>query len=95
MAITSYLGDGIKSIQRGTVTMDGVSAAGATITAVNMTKSILSVHGTGIIKVSSAVTATRSFQIAFTSSTQLSITSQLGGVTDATGTAMWQVVEYY
>lgn len=95
MGITSYVGDGIKSIQRGTVTIDNMNSNSVTITAVNTSRCILSVTGTGIINSGGSVAATRSFQIVLSSSTQVTITSQMGTGTTVTGTAAWQVVEYY
>lgn len=101
MAVKSYLGDGIKSIQRGTVSLDGLGTATVTITSVNTARSILFTSGTGILRNGTAATdilSTRAVQGVLTSATQVSITSQAGGLsgtTNVTGTAAWQVVEYY
>jgi hypothetical protein len=84
----------IKSVQRGTVSLDGTNAAIASITSVNITKSVLIVSGTGLISVGGTVTAARSFQITFDSATQIRIAAQAGTGTTVTGTASWQVIEY-
>ena len=94
MAISSLKNSTIKSIQRGTVSLDGTNAAIASITSVNITKSVLIVSGTGLISVGGTVTAARSFQITFDSATQIRIAAQAGTGTTVTGTASWQVIEY-
>lgn len=83
----------IKSIQRGTVSLDALNNATVTISSVEMTKSFLVVSGTGIISTTTPATA-RTFQIVFLSETQIRISAQLGTGTTATGTAAWQVIEY-
>jgi hypothetical protein len=83
----------IKSIQRGTVSLDALNNATVTISSVDITKSILLVSGTGIISITNPVLS-RTFQIVFLSNTQIRISAQLGTGTTATGTAAWQVIEY-
>lgn len=84
----------IKSIQRGTLTLDATNTATATITAVDTTKSVLLVSGTGIINSGTTPLAARTFQAVFLSDTQVRITAQQGSGTTTTGTAAWQVIEY-
>lgn len=94
MGIFSLKKGAIKSIQRGSVSVAGVSTVAVTITEVNANKCVLSVFGTGKIQNGSQFTS-RSFQISLSSATQITITSNNFGFTDNTGTATWQVVEYY
>lgn len=95
MGITKLKNSVIKSIQRGTVSLDAINGVTVDITAVDISKSALLVSGTGIISVSSSVAAARSFQIAFLNDSQIRITSQVGVGTTVTGTAAWQVIEYH
>lgn len=84
----------IKSIQRGSVSVAGLGSVSVTIGEVDGNKSVLSVFGTGKIQNGTQFTS-RSFQINLTASNQITITSNNFGFTDNTGTATWQVVEYY
>lgn len=84
----------IKSIQRGTVSFDSINSVNIDISRVNMDKSFLAVNGTGIINLTNPISS-RSFQINFLTATQIRISSQVGVGTTVTGTAAWQVIEYY
>jgi hypothetical protein len=95
MPITRTIQRGtIKSIQRGSVLLDATGGANANISPVDITKCVLLVSGTGLIT-ATGVLAARSFQIAFNNDSQIRVTAQQGTGTTTTGTAAWQVVEYY
>jgi hypothetical protein len=93
MGIQKLKNSVIKSIQRGTVSLNAVNNVTVNISSVDMTKSFLSVNGTGIISITNPVLS-RTFQIVFLSNSQIQISAQLGTGTTATGTAAWQVIEY-
>jgi hypothetical protein len=94
MGIFSLKKSAIKSIQRGSVSVAGVGSVVVAISDVNPSKCVLSVYGTGKIQNSSGFT-TRTFQVNLTASNQITVTSNNFGIADNTGTATWQVVEYY
>lgn len=84
----------VKSVQRGSVAFNNVGSVNVSITSVKPEKCVLYVWGTGKVQ-SGSVFTSRTFQISLTSSTQVTITSNNFGFTDNTGSATWQVVEYY
>lgn len=94
MAIQRLKNSVIKSIQRGSVSVAGVSSVNVSITTVDPTKCVLSVFGTGKVQ-SGSVFTSRAFQINLTGNNQVTITSNNFGFTDNNGSATWQVVEYF
>jgi hypothetical protein len=80
---------GVKSIQRGTVTLNG-STQNVTISAINTAKSFISVNGAASIFTSGAVST---WYATLTSSTNLQIVSSGAGV--ANSPIAWEVIESY
>ncbi len=94
MPITRAKKSVIKSIQRGSVSVATLGSVTVNITAVDPEKCVLSVYGTGKVQ-SGSVFTSRAFQISLPNEAQVTITSNNFGFADNTGTATWQVVEYY
>jgi hypothetical protein len=94
MGIFSLKKRSVKSVQRGSVSFNNLSIVNVSITDVVPEKCVIHVWGTGKVQNGSVFTS-RTFQISLTSSTQVTITSNNFGFSDNTGSATWQVVEYY
>jgi hypothetical protein len=90
----------IKSVQRGVIDFTNISTFTQAISPVNTDKSVLHVAGTGQIQRNSDnELTTRTYRITFVGDSQINVTSSNFGLTGSTGTisgtASWQVVEYY
>jgi hypothetical protein len=90
--LSQFAGSGIKSIQRGTTTANSASQV-ATISAVDLTKSIVIATYRNGYYLSSSINWSVSASAALTSATALTVTR------NSAATAMpvldWQVIEYF
>ena len=87
-SFSQFGGGSIQSIQRGVINTTGVASATATISAVNTSKSILSVLGFTASSSSPCFST-----IALTNST--TITATTTGANANASSIGWQLVEYY
>ena len=94
--LSQFSGGGIKSIQRGTITigLTASTAVAATITAVNTAKTILNYCGcTSGLKTSSSAMSEMA-RIELSSSTQITATSRTGSMTNNV-VVSYEVIEYF
>ena len=80
-------GGSIKSVQRGTITLNGVNTNTDTITAVNLSKSFLSVTQTNS---ANAVNAIASVEL-----TSTTVVTAVRNTTSNTTTVKYEVVEFF
>ena len=97
MSTLSQFGSGIKSIQRGIVTISGanVTTATATIASVNTAKSSLTHLGTIGYDQGGNATADGSANTRLVLTNSTTITAARTFTTSATLAASWELVEYY
>ena len=88
--LTQLAGGGIKSVQRGTITLPGVSSNTATITSVDTNKSML--NFLGVTESTSLTTNNALVRIALTNATTVTATRST-----STGTSIvsYEVIEFY
>ena len=91
-ALSQFFGGGIKSIQRGTITVS--STAAATITAVNTAKTMLNFCGSQS-GFSNSFGNPNGAMIRLTNSTQVTATAQSLGTLDTAAVVSYEVIEYF
>lgn len=99
--LSQFSGGGIKSIQRGTITVPTAGGSGssatATITAVNTAKTILNYCGcaSGQKGATSSSNAAVMARIALTSSTQITASTNVSTGGGTVPTVSYEVIEYF
>jgi hypothetical protein len=93
--LSQFTGGGIKSIQRGTISVSG--SATATITAVNTAKTIVNYCGCASGRVWSGTDSDISImaRIALISSTQITANTNVTSSFGAAPTVSYEVIEYF